>query len=96
MMKTKTLATVMILICSLVLAPSLLRADQDDWYQGRQGQWVQVNKAWRFRDHDGNEYRKHGNSWSWYNGRHHGPAGTAYHNRPAGDNETYQQFKDSH
>jgi hypothetical protein len=94
MMKTKTLATVMILICSLVLAPSLLRADQDDWYQGRQGQWAQVHNQWQFRDRDGNEYRKHGNSWSWYNGRHHGPAGSAYHNRAPGDNRTYQQFQE--
>ena len=65
-MKTKTLATVIALICSLVLAPSLLRADQDDWYQGRQGQWIQHQNAWQFRDLDGNQYRESGGSWRWY------------------------------
>jgi len=140
-MKTRTLATVMILLlCSFVLAPSLLRADPnewyqgrqgqwvreqnawrfrdtrgdeyreygnswrwnnepapvadaDDWYQGRQGQWVESQNTWRFRDRDGNVYRQHGNSWSWYNGRHHGPEGSEYHNRAPGDNRTYQQFQ---
>ena len=67
-MKTGTLATVIVLVCSFVLAPSLLRANQDDWYQGRQGQWIQQNNAWRFRDRDGNEYRRYGNNWRWYNG----------------------------
>ena len=67
-MRTGTLATVVILVCSFVLAPSLLRANQDDWYQGRQGQWIQQHNAWQFRDRDGNEYRQYGNSWRWYNG----------------------------
>jgi hypothetical protein len=67
-MRTRTLATVVILVCSFVLAPSLLRANQDDWYQGRRGQWIQQHNAWRFRDRDGNEYRQYGNSWRWYNG----------------------------
>jgi len=67
-MKTGTLATVIILVCSFVLAPSLLRANQDDWYQGRRGQWIQQHNAWRFCDIDGNEYRQYGNSWRWYKG----------------------------
>jgi len=92
-MKTKTLATVLVLICSLVLAPSLLRADQDDWYQGRKGQWVQQQNAWRFRDSGGNEYRQHGKSWGWYNGRKHGADGSAYHNRAPGDTRSYNQFE---
>jgi len=95
-MKTRTLATVLVLICSMLLAPGLLRADQDDWYQGRKGQWVQQQNAWRFRDSDGNVYRKHGNSWAWYNGRHHSAAGAAYHDRPAGDNQTYNQYQNTH
>ena len=66
-MKTKTFATVVILICSFVLAPSLLRADQDDWYQGRQGHWIRQQNAWRFRDLDGREYRDSGNGWRWSN-----------------------------
>ncbi len=64
-MKTRTLATVVILICSLVLAPSLVRADQDDWYQGRRGHWIQQPNGWMFRDVDGDEYRQYGNSWGW-------------------------------
>ena len=92
-MKTKTFATVVILICSFVLAPSLLRADQDDWYQGRKGRWVQQQNAWQFRDSGGNVYRRHGNSWGWYNGRHHGEEGSEYHNRAPGDNRTYNQYE---
>src|SRR6202046_4489182 len=46
-MKTGTFATVMFLVCSFVLAPSLLRANQDDWYQGRRGQWIQQHNAWQ-------------------------------------------------
>jgi hypothetical protein len=67
MMKTKTLATAMVLLCSFVLAPSLLRADPNEWYQGRQGQWVQEQNAWRFRDSRGDVYRQYGNSWRWAN-----------------------------
>jgi hypothetical protein len=67
MMKTKTLATAMVLLCSFVLAPSLLRADPNEWYQGRQGQWVQEQNAWRFRDTTGDEYREYGNTWRWAN-----------------------------
>jgi hypothetical protein len=66
-MKTKTLATAVILICSFVLASSSVRADPDQWYQGRRGQWVQDQNEWRFRDIDGNVYRQDGNSWRWYN-----------------------------
>ena len=64
-MKRRILATAVILICCLVLASSLVRADQDDWYQGRRGHWVQQNNAWRFRDVDGDEYRQYGNGWRW-------------------------------
>jgi hypothetical protein len=67
MVKAKTLATAVILLCSFVLAPSLLRADPNEWYQGRQGQWVQQQNAWRFRDARGDEYRQYGNSWRWDN-----------------------------
>ncbi len=66
-MKTKTFATVIILICSFVLAPGLLRADPNEWYQGRRGQWVQEQNAWRFRDTSGDEYRQYGNNWRWNN-----------------------------
>jgi hypothetical protein len=92
-MKRKTLAAVVILACSFVLASSSVKADQNDWYQGRQGQWVQQQNAWRFRDRDGNVYRQHGKSWQWYGGRLHGAEGAAYHNRAPGDNRSYSQFQ---
>ncbi len=95
-MKTKILATVAILGCSLMLAPSILRADQNDWYQGRQGQWVQQQRQWEFHDVNGNQYRHRGNSWGWYNGRQHGAEGEAYHNRAPGDNQTYNQYQNTH
>lgn len=92
-MKTKTLATVLMLICSFVLASSSVRADQDDWYQGRQGHWAQEQNAWRFRDRDGNEYRRNGNGWGWYDGRAHSKEAAKYHNRAPGDNRSYNQFQ---
>ena len=92
-MKTKAIASALILICSFVLASSSVRADADDWYQGRRGQWVQQHNDWRFRDSDGNEYRHGGNRWRWYNGRRHSGEGAAYHNRAPGDNRNFQQFE---
>jgi hypothetical protein len=92
-MKTRRLAIVGILLCSFALASSSVRADDDYYYQGRQGRWVQQQNAWRFSSRDGYVYRQHGNSWGWYNGRHHGPEGSAYHNRAPGDNRTYNQFE---
>jgi hypothetical protein len=83
----------LVLVSSLLLAPSLLRADQNDWYQGRKGQWVEQQNAWRFRDSRGNEYRQTGKSWGWYNGRHHGAEGREYHNRAPGDNRSYNQYQ---
>src|ERR1700687_42630 len=67
-MRTRTLAlaTVVILICSFALSSRSVRADpNEDWYQGRQGRWVQEQNAWRFRDRDGNEYRQEGDNWRW-------------------------------
>ena len=93
-MKTRRLAIVGILLCSFALAPSLVRADSDYYYyQGHQGRWAQQHNTWQFADRDGNVYRQHGQSWGWYNGRHHGPEGSAYHNRAPGDNRTYNQFE---
>ncbi len=93
MKKTRILATVVILICSFALSSSMVRADEDDYYQGRRGHWRQQNNAWRFRDVDGNEYRHRGNGWEWYNGRRHGEVASEYHHRAPGDNRTYNQFK---
>jgi hypothetical protein len=75
------ISTVVILLCSFLLAPSLLRADPNEWYQGRQGQWVQQQNAWRFRDTTGDEYRQYGNSWRWNN---------AVRREASEDNDWYQ------
>jgi hypothetical protein len=64
-MKTRSLATVVILLCSFLLTPGLAKAQDNDWYQGRQGRWVQEQNAWRFRDRDGDEYRQQGDRWEW-------------------------------
>jgi hypothetical protein len=64
-MKTGFLAIIVILMGSFLLAPGLVRAQDNDWYQGRQGRWVQEQNAWRFRDKDGDEYRQQGNNWGW-------------------------------
>ena len=92
-MKTRTLTVVGILLCSLVLGSSLVRADQDYYYQGRHGRWARQHNAWRFSANDGYEYRNQGHSWGWYNGRRHGAEGREYHNRAYGDNRTYNQFQ---
>ncbi len=68
-MKTRTLATVVILAWSVVLASCFAEHDQYDWYQGRRGRWYQEHNAWRFDDEDGNEYRQEGNRWDWYSTR---------------------------
>src|SRR5258708_19136418 len=65
MMKTRSLAAATILLCSFVLAPSLLRADPNEWYQGRPGQWVQQQNQWRFRDNKGGEEPQDGKNWRW-------------------------------
>ena len=94
-MKTrmKTLAMAGLLICSFALTSTMARADSDYYYQGHRGRWAQQNNTWQFADRDGYVYRQRGHSWGWYNGRHHGPAGSAYHNRAYGDNRSYNQFE---
>jgi hypothetical protein len=92
--KTKKIwAMVVILICSFALSSSMARADEDDYYQGHRGHWKQHNNQWQFHDVDGNQYRRHGKSWDWYDGRRHSWIASEYHNRAPGDNRSYQQFK---
>ena len=73
-MKTRTLATVVILVCSFVLAPSLLRAEENEWYQGQQGEWHQKGHSWQWKSTHGDDwyqgrqghwYRER-NGWQWY------------------------------
>ncbi|HXD90526.1 MAG TPA: hypothetical protein VNU00_05650 [Candidatus Binataceae bacterium] len=73
-MKTKTLAILLILAGWFALAPGSLKADENEWYQGQQGQWVHQGNRWRwesthgddwYQGHQGHWYKtKHG--WEWY------------------------------
>ena len=67
-MKIGTLAAVVILICSFALAPSLVRADEDDWYQGQRGHWVHQGKKWRWESTHGDEWYE-GKQGHWYQDR---------------------------
>jgi hypothetical protein len=64
-MKTKTLAIVAILICSFLVGPNLVRADEDDWYQGQQGQWVKHGSKYRWQSTHGDEWYQ-GKQGHWY------------------------------
>ena len=73
-MKTRTLAIVLILIGSFVLAPSLSRADENEWYQGQQGQWHRHGNGYQWKSTHGDQwyqgrqghwYRER-NGWQWY------------------------------
>ena len=65
-MKTRTLATLLILSCWFVLAPSLLRAENLEWYQGQQGQWHQQGNSWQWKSTHGDVYRQGSHGWQWY------------------------------
>jgi hypothetical protein len=67
-MKTKTLAIVAILICAFLVTPNLVRADENEWYQGQQGEWQQHGKKWRWRSTHGDEWYQ-GNQGHWYRDR---------------------------
>jgi hypothetical protein len=64
-MKIGTLAAVAILICSFALAPNLVRADENDWYQGQQGQWTRHGKKWRWESSHGDQWYQ-GKQGHWY------------------------------
>ena len=51
-MRTRTVA-LLILICWFVLAPGLLRAADNEWYQGQQGQWQRHGKQSRWESTHG-------------------------------------------
>ena len=64
-MKTRTLAAAAILICSFVLAPSLLKAEENEWYQGQQGQWQRHGNNWQWKSTHGDEWYQ-GRQGRWY------------------------------
>ena len=64
-MKTKTLATVVVLICSFLLAPNLLRADENEWYQGQQGQWQKHGHNYKWESTHGDDWYQ-GRQGHWY------------------------------
>src|ERR1019366_2029225 len=64
-MRTRTVA-LLILICWFVLAPGLLRAADNEWYQGQQGQWQRHGKQWRWESTHGDDWYQ-GQQGHWYN-----------------------------
>jgi hypothetical protein len=64
-MKIRILALVAVLICSFALAPNLVRADEDDWYQGQQGHWMKHGNKWRWQSTHGDEWYE-GKQGHWY------------------------------
>jgi hypothetical protein len=64
-MRTRMLATVAILVCSFALAPSLLRAEENQWYQGQQGQWQRHGKSWQWKSSHGDDWYQ-GQQGHWY------------------------------
>jgi hypothetical protein len=110
-MKTRTLAALAMLVCSILLAPSLLRAEENEWYQGQQGQWQQHGKQWRWESTHGDDWYQ-GHQGHWYQERdgwrylsndgaeyRKGRSGWAwaYHNRnPKTDRRSFEQLKDQH
>lgn len=67
-MKTRILATVAILICSFLFAPNLLRAEENEWYQGQQGQWQKHGHQYRWQSTHGDEWYQ-GKQGHWYQDR---------------------------
>ena len=108
-MKTGRLLLILILSCWFLAPLSLLRAEENEWYQGHQGQWRQQGKSWRwtsthgddwYQGRQGNWYDDGRNGWEYhtndgdeYRKRRSGWA-WAYHTRnPRTDTRSYQQFK---
>ncbi len=66
-MKTKTLATLLILAGWFALAPGSLRAQEENqWYQGQQGKWV--CSGWRWQSTHGDQWYQ-GRQGHWYQER---------------------------
>jgi len=64
-MKTRAIATVVILLCWFALAPDLVRADDNEWYQGQQGQWQHHGHSWRWGSSHGDDWYQ-GHQGHWY------------------------------
>ena len=64
-MKAKTVITILMLICCFALAPSSLRAADNQWYQGQQGQWRQHGDRTRWQSTHGDEWFQ-GHQGHWY------------------------------
>ena len=64
-MKTKTLAIVIVLICSFLAGPKMVRAEENEWYQGQQGEWERHGPRWRWRSTHGDQWYQ-GRQGHWY------------------------------
>jgi hypothetical protein len=67
-MKARMSVIVLMLIGSFVLAPSSLRAEENQWYQGQQGQWRQQGDRWRWESSHGDDWYQ-GRQGHWYQER---------------------------
>ena len=78
-MKAGMLVIVLVLICWFVLTPRVLRADENQWYQGQQGHWV--CNSWRWESTHGDQWFQ-GRRGHWYQERDgwqwHGDDGEDY------------------
>jgi len=68
-MKAKTLAAVLILIGCFVLAPGMLRAEGDEWYQGQQGQWQRHGNSSQWKATQQGDQWYQGRQGHWYQER---------------------------
>jgi len=68
-MKAKTLAAVLILIGCFVLAPGMLRAEGDEWYQGQQGQWQRQGNSAQWKATQQGDQWYQGRQGHWYQER---------------------------
>ena len=65
-MKTRAIVSVLFLVCWFALAPDLANADQNEWYQGQQGQWQRHHgHSWRWGSSHGNDWFQ-GHQGHWY------------------------------
>jgi hypothetical protein len=90
-MKMKSL--ILILVCWFALAPGYSSAQvtvqlgtgqENDWYQGHQGQWQHQGNSWQWRSTHGNDWYQ-GRPGAWYrdqdNWQYYGNDGYQYRQR---------------
>lgn len=64
----KTKSVILILLCAFLVAPSYSWAQDNDWYQGHQGQWQRRGNQWQWQSTHGNDWYQ-GRQGAWYQQR---------------------------